>query len=279
MSTTEIQTQAQQPDISYHPDPAKYKLRTERLKSQRPKAGLPTGFPKQLKGPIVWEGKDFTDEKQWTLCLSEDNLKEIHEALLYFKSGGRPLKSNFLLTIRFPGLNKPTAHVSQSTFPLPVLSHVLRQHAQTLHSGRGFFVLRGLTPDKYDIADNITIYTGISSYIGRIRGRQDDKIIDGNPRSQMLNHIKDLSHTSVAGQIGAPAYTTDKQVFHTDQGDIVSLFALNTARSGGESRLASSWRVYNELASTRPDLIETLSQDWDFDGYATVVFCFEPEIC
>jgi len=82
----------------------------------------------------------------------------------------------------------------------------------------------------------------------------------------MLNHIKDLSQTSVATQIGAPAYTTDKQVFHTDAGDIVSLFALNTAASGGESKLASSWRVYNELAKTRPDVIKTLSGDWTFDG-------------
>jgi hypothetical protein len=75
----------------------------------------------------------------------------------------------------------------------------------------------------------------------------------------MLNHIKDLSQTSVASQIGAPAYTTDKQVFHTDAGDIVSLLALSTAASGGESKLASSWRFYDELAETRPDLIRTLS--------------------
>jgi len=82
----------------------------------------------------------------------------------------------------------------------------------------------------------------------------------------MLAHIKDLSQTPVATKIGAPAYTTDKQVFHTDAGDIVSLFALNTAAKGGESKLASTWRVYNELARTRPDLIKTLSENWVFDG-------------
>lgn len=83
----------------------------------------------------------------------------------------------------------------------------------------------------------------------------------------MLNHIKDLSQTSVARNIGAPAYTTDKQVFHTDAGDLVSLFSLNTAAKGGESKLASSWRVYNELARTRPDIIKTLAEDWAFDGW------------
>jgi hypothetical protein len=126
--------------------------------------------------------------------------------------------------------------------------------------------LRGLQPDKYRIEDNIVIYTGISSYIGNVRGRQDNKVIDGVKKSQMLNHIKDLSQTLVANQIGAPAYTNDKQVFHTDAGDIVSLFALNTAARGGESKLASSWKVYNELAEARPDLIKTLSEEWIFDG-------------
>ena len=156
--------------------------------------------------------------------------------------------------------------MAQDTFPLPQLGPLLREQARELHCGRGFFVLRGLQPDRHSISDNIIIYAGVSSYIGNVRGRQDSRVIDGVKQSSMLNHIKDLSQTSVATKIGAPAYTTDKQVFHTDTGDIVSLYALSTAAQGGESKLASSWRVYNELAKTRPDLITTLSENWDFDG-------------
>jgi hypothetical protein len=125
--------------------------------------------------------------------------------------------------------------------------------------------------DNYTTEENVIIYTGVSSHIASIRGRQDSKLIDGQKQSSMLNHIKDLTKTDVAGKIGAPAYTTDKQVFHTDAGDIVSLFCLQTAQSGGESKLASSWRVYNELARTRPDLIKTLSEDWVFDGLVPVL--------
>jgi hypothetical protein len=136
------------------------------------------------------------------------------------------------------GSVKGIGHVNQSTFPLPNLALYLRALSKALHSGHGFFIIRGLTPDKYSIADNIIIYTGISSYIGSIRGNQDTKAINGVKQSSMLNHIKDLSQTSVAGNIGAPAYTTDKQVFHTDAGDIISLFCLGTAGQGGESKLA-----------------------------------------
>ncbi|KAH6665532.1 hypothetical protein B0J14DRAFT_606306 [Halenospora varia] len=242
---------SRQPDITYHPDFQKYQQRTERLKSQKAINGvLPVNFPTQLSGPLVWEGQDFPDETEWTFSLNTTQLEEIDKALTHFK-----------------GLSKPIGYVNQSTFPLPLLSPLLRKEAQALQSGRGFFVLRGLQPDKHSIEDNIIIYAGVSSYIGSIRGRQDSKIIDGLKQSNMLNHIKDLSQTAVATSIGAPAYTTDKQVFHTDAGDIVSLFCLSPAAKGGESKLASSWRVYNELARTRPDIIRTLSDNWVFDGY------------
>jgi len=75
-----------QPDISYHPDFEKFQLRTERLKAQRSSnSGLPTGFPAQLTGPLVWEGKDFTDENEWTFSLTEPQVEEIHKALEHFK--------------------------------------------------------------------------------------------------------------------------------------------------------------------------------------------------
>lgn len=83
----------------------------------------------------------------------------------------------------------------------------------------------------------------------------------------MLSHIKDLTNTVDKGKIGAPSNTADKQVFHTDAGDIVSLLCLSPAAEAGESYLSSSWNVYNILAKERPDLIHTLSQDWPVDGY------------
>lgn len=169
------------------------------------------------------------------------------------------------------GSGKPISQVNQHSFPLPTLGPVLRAEAKTLHSGRGFFVIRGLQPDRYSREENIIVYTGISSYIGSVRGRQDSKTVDGVKQSSMMNHIKDLSRTSQVKNIGAPAYTTDHQVFHCDTGDIVSLYCLSPAARGGESKLASSWKVYNELAKTRPDLIHVLAEDWVIDGYVPSV--------
>ena len=101
---------------------------------------------------------------------------------------------------------------------------------------------------------------GISSYIGSSRGKQDST-------GSVLGHIKDLSvsHAYDKGGIGSTAHTTDKQTFHTDLGDLISLVVLQTAAEGGTSMLSSSGRVYNELASTRPDIIRTLSEPWPVD--------------
>jgi hypothetical protein len=91
--------------------------------------------------------------------------------------------------------------------------------------------------------------------------------LNGKRADVVISHIKDVSKVQL--KIGSPAYTADKQVFHTDSGDIVSLFALSTAAEGGASRLASAWRVYNHLAATRPDLIHTLSGNWEAELYVT----------
>ncbi|KAI0008230.1 Clavaminate synthase-like protein [Xylariaceae sp. FL0662B] len=240
-----------QPDISYAPDFQKYQARKDR----RLKAGglpdkLPEGLPQELTGNLVWDGRTLADAYNWTYVLQPDQLDEIELALKHFKS-----------------LNLTLGHVSPETFPLPKLHDELRRLSDELHNGHGFFVIRGLKVDEHSREDNIIIYTGLSAHIARQRGRQDNKF-DGKPAAVTLAHIKDLSTSEQNGVIGSPAYTTDKQVFHTDSGDIVSLFALDAAAEGGASKLASTWQVYNEIARARPDLIHTLTGNWDVEGFA-----------
>ena len=78
----------------------------------------------------------------------------------------------------------------------------------------------------------------------------------------VLDHIKALSTTADRDRIRVPTYKADNQVFYTDAGDIVSLLTMSVAAEGGQTKLSRSWRVYNELAETRPDLIATLARNW-----------------
>ena len=60
------------------------------------------------------------------------------------------------------------------------------------------------------------------------------------------------------------------QKFHTDMfADIVAMQTRSCAAQGGEHLVASAWNVYNEIATSRPDLIPVLaSSDWGFDMFA-----------
>ncbi|KXH25696.1 TfdA family Taurine catabolism dioxygenase TauD [Colletotrichum salicis] len=227
-------TRPVQPDIQYAPDYQKFQARTAR-RVQEPDLprSLPEGLPQKFTSDMVWEGANLASKYDWTYALTSEQLDELDAALAHFKAKLHP---------------------------------ELRKLSYELHNGYGFFVVRGLRVDEHTREDNIIIYAGLSSHIAPQRGRQDRQY-DGKPADVVLTHIKDLTLTKDKGQIGSPAYTADKQVFHTDAGDIVSLFALSTAAEGGTSKLASIARVYNEIASTRPDLIHTLTQDWQFEVF------------
>ena len=61
-------------------------------------------------------------------------------------------------------------------------------------------------------------------------------------------------------------YTTNhRQDFHTDGSDLVGLLCLQSARTGGESRIASSLAVYNEMLRRRPDLVDELYRPLPWD--------------
>ncbi|KAF9523082.1 taurine catabolism dioxygenase TauD [Crepidotus variabilis] len=239
--------QSQQPDITYIPDRAKWVDRTSKRLRTCPfllSIPLPDGFPSKIHSPLVWEGKDWKNEAQWVFTLSSGHLKEIQSAVKHFK-----------------GLGLNFGFIDTKTFPLPQLGSELKVLARELHQGRGFFVLRGVPVDDYSKDDIVLVFAGISAYIAEKRALQDSN-------GGVLSHIKDLSNILPKGAIGGPAYTTVKQVFHTDLGcDVVALFALQTSAEGGVSRISSTCRVYNELAEKRPDLIKTLAESWPFDRF------------
>lgn len=56
------------------------------------------------------------------------------------------------------------------------------------------------------------------------------------------------------------------------------MYALDVAAGGGESLLASSGKIYNEIAATRPDVIHTLSDDqWVFDEFVIPISNLQAE--
>ena len=253
-----------QPDIDYTPNLDKYRARVKRRKeTEKLEKTLPEGFPKKLQSNLVWDGNDIVSRYKWTYELNEHEIEEIEDALNHFKCKHQQSwgQDDTLMIKKTTALNKPLGYISQETFPLPKLHDTLRNISHEIHHEYGFKVLRGLPVSRHTREENVIIYAGVSAHIAPILGRQDHQF-EGRPADVALNHIKDMSSIVDASKIGAPAYTTEKQVFHTDAGDLIALLCLETASEGGQSKLSSSWKVYNELAETRPDLIRTLAEPW-----------------
>ena len=82
-----------------------------------------------------------------------------------------------------------------------------------------------------------------------------------NRQGHILGHVKDLG-----GDYADPNtrgyMTRAEMLFHADACDYVGLLCLQGAKSGGESRVASSVTVYNRMLERRPDLAKVLCEDF-----------------
>lgn len=66
--------------------------------------------------------------------------------------------------------------LSASTFPLPSLAQRFSAFKHMLHSGYGFFTIRGLKPSEHSDEENNIIHVGISSYFGDQRALQQNYV-------------------------------------------------------------------------------------------------------
>lgn len=189
--------------------------------------------PGPVSGPSAWTGPDLAKrEGEWLHRLDARALAEIDAAVRAFQASGRPL-----------------AEISPDAFPLGAFGDTLRALLRELLEGRGFFMLRGLPVERYSREEQAIAYMGIGAHLGRPRSQ--------NAKGHLLGHVKDLGLDIKDPKVRY--YQTNRRLeYHTDSVDIVGLLCLKTAKAGGESFLASSMTVYNEVRRRRPELLPAL---------------------
>ncbi|PSN59647.1 Clavaminate synthase-like protein, partial [Corynespora cassiicola Philippines] len=233
------------PSINFEPNRVDYENRTRRiLENKRLDTSLPDGFPGEIVGDRVWDGRTIGGVEALIIALRGDDIEEIESALRYFKD--------------LPGPNGPE-QLEKDLFPLPNLGAKLESISQDLHHGRGLTILRGLQPERYTAEENILLFAGLASYLGEQRGCQDRY---GN----MLTHLVDMGFKFGKCSKRTPTFTGGSLPYHNDVCDILCMYIQDCAANGGESTLASSATVYNKIAATRPDVIKTLAAPvWIYD--------------
>lgn len=193
-----------------------------------------------IEGPAAWVGPDIQQDDFWTRTLDETAQDEIDAAVRSIEENG--------LSIPF----------SKDDFPLPTVSELLDEIPAILEDGHGFVLVKGIDRSRYTAAQCELIYWGIGVHLGTP--------ISQNTRGHLLGHVRDegksFDDPTVRGY-----QTAAKMDFHADQlpVDVLGLFCVRAAKSGGESALVSVGAVHNVLLAERPDLLEVLYEPFNLD--------------
>ena len=185
-----------------------------------------------IGGAAAWRPAQLEASGAWLRRLTAAEIADLDAGFARLKASGKGM-----------------LEMTREDFPLGAFAAVLAEAARALEDGIGFRTLRGIPVDRYSVEDARLLFWAIGTHLGVARPQ--------GKASQLMSDVRDAGGTYRGG--GGRGYDTNAELdFHTDGSDIVGLFCLKTARSGGLSRLASSIAIHNALLATRPELVEAL---------------------
>jgi len=186
--------------------------------------------------PAGWSSGDLGDVATWSYRMTDSDIDELSAAVASVRRNGIPVEA-----------------VNRDNFPLKDLADVLADVRRELMDGRGIVMLQGFPIDRFDRQAQAIAYLGLGGFLGQTMSQ--------NRQGHILGHVKDLG-----GDYADPNtrgyMTRAEMLFHADACDYVGLLCLHGAKSGGESRVASSVTVYNRILERRPDLAKVLTEDF-----------------
>ena len=186
-----------------------------------------------ITGPGAWIGAQIQHDESWIYRLSAEAVREIDAALAQVKSAGAG--------IPFP----------KESFPLPRFAAELDSILEEIERGRGFVLVRGIPRGRYTDEECELLYWGLGVHLGAP--------VSQNARGHLLGHVRDEGR-AYADPSARGYQTRERMDFHTDllPVDLLGLFCLRAAKSGGASKVVSALTLHNVLREERPDLLESL---------------------
>lgn len=192
--------------------------------------------PPQIDGS-GWLGTELTDETEWTVPLSPEARDVLVEHARRAATSPTGRLDAEIDTVR--------AH--------PRLRTAVSTIRRALIDGRGFSLVRGLPVDELDDAERAALVTAFGTLIG-IPIRQNAA---GDELIRVRDEGKDFS------QPGVRSYETAAPLpYHSDSSDVVGLYCVRAAQSGGASTIISSVAVHDAMVRADPHLAGLLHEDW-----------------
>ena len=191
-------------------------------------------FPEIVDHPSAWKGSDFSGPGDVAFDLEERHLDALRACVARAGAAGRGLQA-----------------LTAADAALPEIAADLAELRHELMEGRGLVILRGWPVEEMDQDALAIAYWAFGAHLGRG--------VSQSPMGDRLGYVTDVSKPGHRER----GYRSAKELaLHTDSDDIVGLLCIRQARAGGDSVLASSIAVHNEIARQRPDLLASL-----FAGY------------
>ncbi len=181
-----------------------------------------------------WLAKDLEKRSSWLHHLTAAQLEAIDQGLRLIKAKGLTFET-----------------LTPDNFPLEPLRGTFDAVLSELENGLGFAVIRGLPAEKYSKDDMRLLYWGMGLHLGTA--------VTQSSRGDMLGDVRDFGVKTYSKK-GRGYMSNQHLQFHADSCDVVCLMVLRAAKQGGVSRYASTIAVHDEVARTRPDLLEVLYQ-------------------
>ena len=186
--------------------------------------------------PAAWEPRDVVNVADWAYVLNDHEVQELIDA-------ARKLFHNKVSLVS----------IRKEDFPLETLAPVLADMRRELLDGRGMVMIRRFPVTELSRSEQVAAYLGLGAHLG--------KLVTQNAQGHVLGHVTDLGVNK--NDPNTRGYITNDEIgFHTDSTDFVGLLCLQTARSGGDSRISNSVSIYNRLLAERPDLAQALIADF-----------------
>ena len=192
--------------------------------------------------PAAWLAADLADPAEWIIQLSSEQISDIDHAMRASLKAGLEL-----------------ADLNRKNFSIPSFDGIVPEILERLEEGRGLVVLRGFPALEYDKDQLRRIFWGLGQHLGTAVSQSSN----GDLLGDVKNFGADVNSSTGRGYMSKQALG-----FHTDTADVVALMVLRAAKSGGLSLICSSVAIRNEIARTRPDLLEVLYQPfyWSWKG-------------
>lgn len=194
----------------------------------------------EYNSSITWRREDIISEKSNARSITKTEAILIRDALEYIDPYNKVV-------------------TTEKNISLLALEPLFDEIFEALTLQRGFYILKGLpsATEGYDPDIIKQFFLEFSRYLGTplIQNKQNDLVFD----------VKSIEGLSFKSKDARGPQIKDAIPMHTDAGAILGMYCFEAADIGGETILASSKIVHDEIKSKRPDLLEVLYQPFYTD--------------